>query len=203
MDNGLFAPIIPKYLRGADIVPPVIEIGPYGVRFTLTDSAVPSSAYSERAAAAEKRATLIFEAVRSRTTIVGVLAYTWMTFDPDDPFVQLTREAGVALELTEGENYWGVEEADEHVPFLRATAPLGPRALDHKSLFKAIANSDLGEKPATAWKIFLLGASPDLVLHMYDDRGLDVITPSKRLRDELVVTLRAWVLRVSDRGATP
>jgi hypothetical protein len=45
-------------------------------------------------------------------------------------------------------------------------------------LFQAIANQDHGRTPSVRGRVYILDPSAGLLLHMYDDRGLDVIATS-------------------------
>lgn len=68
-------------------------------------------------------------------------------------------------------------------PVARLTAALELRQLDYHSLFRLVANADLGLDPCTAALVYVIDETDPLILLMYDDRGAILIAPtSDRLR---------------------
>lgn len=74
-------------------------------------------------------------------------------------------------------------------------ARLPPGALAARELFEAIANQDHGRSPSVRGRIHVLDPLADVLLHMYDDRGLDIIanTPPPLLL--LRKRFPEWVIR--------
>ena len=57
-------------------------------------------------------------------------------------------------------------------------ADLSPSELDGERLFQAIANQDHGRTPSVRGRIYILDPLAELLFHMYDDRGLDIVATS-------------------------
>jgi Domain of unknown function (DUF3885) len=67
-------------------------------------------------------------------------------------------------------------EPEDEDAYAVTWAFLPRRDLDPRLLFQAIANQDHGLAPSVRGRIYLLDPSAELLLHMYDDRGLDIIS---------------------------
>lgn len=71
-----------------------------------------------------------------------------------------------------------------------------------RAIFDGIANADHAKTPSVSSRVHLLNPKTDVLLHMYDDRGLDIIAakpqPLIRIRSEF----SDWVLdsRVENHG---
>jgi hypothetical protein len=74
-------------------------------------------------------------------------------------------------------------------------AVIRPSALSAERLFEAIANQDHGLTPSVKGRVHMLDASSGVLLHMYDDRGMDIIAttspPLQALRDSFA----SWIIR--------
>lgn len=61
-------------------------------------------------------------------------------------------------------------------------------------IFEAIANADFCKKPYTHDGVYFINVSKDIIFHMYDDRGLDVVAKNK---DSLMIVyseFNDWIL---------
>jgi hypothetical protein len=68
-------------------------------------------------------------------------------------------------------------------------------AVNAEPIFRAIANQDHGLTPSVLGRVFILDSQADLLLHMYDDRGLDIIATSEAPLLLLYERFEGWVLR--------
>ncbi len=67
-----------------------------------------------------------------------------------------------------------IEPFDE-TPYRLTWARLHPLAFDATQMFQAIANRERGGLPAIGSGVYLIDPHSKIIMHMYDDRGLDVI----------------------------
>jgi len=71
---------------------------------------------------------------------------------------------------------------------------LPARSFSYEAVFQGIANHDHARSPSVSSRVYFLNPSTDMLLHMYDDRGLDIIAatdePLTRIRQEFP----DWVL---------
>jgi hypothetical protein len=74
-------------------------------------------------------------------------------------------------------------------------AVLSPSNLARERLFQAIANQDHGSAPSVRGRVYILDPSAGLLLHMYDDRGLDVIATTASPLVVLREQFGDWVLK--------
>lgn len=81
-------------------------------------------------------------------------------------------------------------------------AQLPARSFPYAAIFEGIANADHAKAPAVASRVYLLNPATDVLLHMYDDRGLDIIAARPRLLVRIRTEFREWVLSstVEDAG---
>ena len=76
----------------------------------------------------------------------------------------------------------------------RVTA-LSPSDLAAERLIYAIANQDHGRTPSVRGRVYILDPNARLLLHVYDDRGLDVIATNAAVLLPLQERFRDWVLK--------
>ncbi len=74
---------------------------------------------------------------------------------------------------------------------------LPARSFSYQAVFEGIANHDHARTPSVSSRVYFLNRATDVLLHMYDDRGLDIIAarnePLMRIRREFP----DWVLDAS------
>lgn len=66
--------------------------------------------------------------------------------------------------------------------------------LNIQRLFQAIANADFAVKPRINGDVYLFNETKQSVLHMYDDRGCDVIGLNRENMLPFYQTFRSWIL---------
>jgi hypothetical protein len=70
-----------------------------------------------------------------------------------------------------------------------------PPSIEVDAVFRAIGNIDYARLPKISDRVFLLNVSRDVILHMYDDRGLDVISADPTSLLALYKSHNAWILK--------
>ncbi|MFN2468315.1 MAG: DUF3885 domain-containing protein [Gaiellaceae bacterium] len=145
---------------------------------------------------AVSRAVRLFEAAIPPGHRGFLDAYLWPPGDlahrsgAEAQLIQLLPEAAQAsatrVSLGEDESEGGAVR--------RLTAALDLRQLDYRSLFRLIANDELGLEPAVGARVYLIDESDPLVFHMYDDRGAIVHAPSAGRLRPLYESARDWVV---------
>jgi len=83
-----------------------------------------------------------------------------------------------------------IDEADYRLTWTH----LQPPTFDAASMFKAIANREQAGSPAISGKVYVIDPSNCVIMHMYDDRGLDVIAAKLDTLGPLFETFNEWVL---------
>jgi hypothetical protein len=71
------------------------------------------------------------------------------------------------------------------------------RSFTYRAIFEGIANADHAQTPAISSAVYLLNPSTNLLLHMYDDRGLDIIAADKKPLIRLQREFKRWMLKSS------
>ncbi len=99
------------------------------------------------------------------------------------PYPQKPAVRAYQIEYSEGETYtisWAI---------------ISPSSISRECLFKAIANQDHGAAPSVRGRIYVLDPLTEILLHMYDDRGMDVIASTAAPLLELKSQFGTWVNR--------
>ena len=71
---------------------------------------------------------------------------------------------------------------------------LPARSFQYAQIFEAIANADKDISPSLSSLVFFLNRRTDTILHMYDDRGLDIIAARREPLVPLYHRFSRWVL---------
>jgi hypothetical protein len=74
-------------------------------------------------------------------------------------------------------------------------AIIRPSVLSGERLFEAIANQDHGRTPSVRGRVHILDPRAETLLHMYDDRGMDVIASSAASLLTLRNSFSSWINR--------
>jgi hypothetical protein len=122
------------------------------------------------------RATRIYEQAFQNTADIVLISQDWeWDADPNRWYslFSLARLFRATPSAPSSREFKQLEEEDAYT----ITWAILPRSdLDARLLFQAIANQDHGRTPSVRGRIYLLDPGAELLLHMYDDRGLDVIS---------------------------
>ena len=71
---------------------------------------------------------------------------------------------------------------------------LSPLAFDAAQMFQAIANREQKGYPKIASGVYIINPRSKIIMHMYDDRGLDVIATELITLRPLFESFGAWIL---------
>ena len=86
------------------------------------------------------------------------------------------------------------EEEGEHETFTLQWGELPARSFQYGSVLEGIANADHAQTPSVSGRVYFLNPATAIIVHMYDDRGLDIIAAT---REPLLPIYRAfndWIL---------
>jgi hypothetical protein len=82
------------------------------------------------------------------------------------------------------------DEAEYRLTWTR----IAPQAFDVARMFQAIANREQPGSPKIGSRVYAIDPNNKLIMHMYDDRGLDVIAAELDTLRPLFDTFGEWVL---------
>ena len=71
---------------------------------------------------------------------------------------------------------------------------LSPLAFDAARMFQAIANGEQGGVPTIASSVYVIDPRTKIIMHMYDDRGLDIIATELDTLRPLFESFSDWIL---------
>ena len=86
-------------------------------------------------------------------------------------------------------------ESSENEIYTISWAIIRPSIISRERLFRAIANQDQGGTPSVRGRIHVLDPHAGVLLHMYDDRGMDVIASNTASLLELKGRFGTWINR--------
>jgi Domain of unknown function (DUF3885) len=92
-----------------------------------------------------------------------------------------------SLEVTTG-------EAGEQETFTLQWGQLPARGFQYGSVLEGIANADHAHTPSVSGCVYFLNPATAIIVHMYDDRGLDVIAATREALMPVYRTFNDWVL---------
>jgi hypothetical protein len=79
-------------------------------------------------------------------------------------------------------------------PYRLTWTRLSPLAFEAARMFQAIANRERGGVPSIASGVYVVDPQSKIIMHMYDDRGLDVIANDEATLRPLYESFAEWVL---------
>jgi hypothetical protein len=168
-----------------------------GLRFDLGGRACTPEQISE----VLKRPTALFEAVFRPEDSCVIIAQEWPGDDnPPSEFAHLSplfkfaRNQSVGLEPPQG---WVViQEVDELEvgPHTLTWVEQPVRTFRCALILEGIANADHARRPAIGGRVYFINPLTHIIMHMYDDRGLDVIARNRDALDSLYHDFSAWIL---------
>jgi hypothetical protein len=84
----------------------------------------------------------------------------------------------------------GAETGDSVLQWVQLPA----RAFSYQAIFEGIANADHARTPSVSSRVYFLNPGSDVLLHMYDDRGLDIIAVTKEPLIRISRQFPDWIL---------
>jgi hypothetical protein len=85
-------------------------------------------------------------------------------------------------------------EEGEQETFSLQWAQLPARSFRYVSVLDGIANADHTQTPSVSGRVYFLNPATAMIVHMYDDRGLDIIAASPEALIPIYRTFNDWVL---------
>ncbi len=136
---------------------------PIGIRFEIGSAQV-------------ARATNLYEFVFGQAVDCILISQEW---SPDDHlaerFTQLFSTPGI-FAISPPTQFQSLAVSPLHEsPYCLTWTRLPPLSFNVALMFQAIANADLGGTPRIAGRVYLIDYRAKVIMHMYDDRGLDII----------------------------
>jgi Domain of unknown function (DUF3885) len=89
----------------------------------------------------------------------------------------------------------------ENETYTISWAIISPSIISRERLFQAIANQDHGGVPSVRGRIHVFDPHAEILLHMYDDRGMDVIGSTALPLLDLKKQFATWINRDKLRDA--
>lgn len=82
----------------------------------------------------------------------------------------------------------------DETPYLLSWTRLSPLAFNANRMFQAIANREQSGVPKIASGVYVIDPNSKLIMHMYDDRGLDIIATELDTLRPLFESFSDWIL---------
>jgi len=86
------------------------------------------------------------------------------------------------------------EENGEQETFSLQWAQVPVWSFQYGAVFEDIANADHAQTPSVSGRVYFLNPARVMIIHMYDDRGLDMIAASREALIPIYRTFSDWVL---------
>jgi hypothetical protein len=90
------------------------------------------------------------------------------------------------------------EEDGEQESFTLQWGELPARSFPYRSVLEGIANTDHAQTPSVSGRVYFLNRATAIIVHMYDDRGLDIIAANREPLMPIYRAFNDWILD-SDR----
>jgi hypothetical protein len=192
---------------GLRLGPPLFYKWPVGIRFELGTNQADMS-YED---VVLHRACALYEAafssgddswiVSGTTRIVfirpGEVGVTGGRYRPFCPTVfQLRKPGSLGLRGPAGRyRLLTNEDADTREVTTLRWAGIQPRNIDYRRILQAKKNANYYlRRPRTCDRVYFVNRTRDLILHMYDDRGLDIIAARPSDIQPIYDAHRSWIL---------
>lgn len=182
---------------GLILNPPLFYRWPVGLRFDLGGSV----STQDEMDFVLTRANALFNAVFGADDMCIVVAQDWLPenrspwLEHVPPLFAFSESAGVGLQKPNGQ--LEIPDADEPElgSYTLTWVEQPARTFRHQLIFEAITNADFARRrPAISSRVYLINPLSNIILHMYDDRGLDLIGSSKSGLSAIYRNFNAWIL---------
>lgn len=172
---------------------PLFYRWPIGLRFDLGGRATAPQEVEE----VMRRSTALFEAVFSLEDSCIVVSQDWPCDDKVSHLSALfdfSRNYSARLERPQG--CVEVQEAEEPEigPHTLTWVEQPARTFRYDLILGGIANADHARTPAVKGRVYFVNPRTNVIMHMYDDRGLDLIAKTKDALYSLYHDFNAWIL---------
>ena len=155
---------------------------PVGIRFEIG---------SEQVA----RATELYQFVFGQAVDCILISQEWTSDDlPAERFTQLFSTPDI-FPVSPPSQFQTVEVSPfDETPYRLIWTRLPPLSFNVALMFQAIANTDLGGTPSIAGRVYTIDHRARVIMHMYDDRGLDVIASNASALLPVYDRFPNWIL---------
>ena len=148
-----------------------------------------------------ERATALYEATFAGESTSIVVAQDWPREEAGDAalphltplFVFADRE-NVGLQKPNGQVEVVDPDEREAVPHTLTWLKQPARAFRYELVFEGIANADHARPPAISSCVYFINPASNIIFHMYDDRGLDVIARNRDAVYSIYRHFSGWLL---------
>jgi hypothetical protein len=86
------------------------------------------------------------------------------------------------------------EEEGEQQTFTVQWGQVPARSFQYGSVLEGIGNADHAQTPSISGRVYFLNPATAMIVHMYDDRGLDIIAATRESLRPMYRTFNDWVL---------
>ena len=174
---------------------PLFYNWPIGIRFELEKSNKNPNIYFKKVS---ERANKIYEEIFDKEDEVLIVFHQFTglnhKFKTDNFCFQNIENLNLNhIELFEiKELYWPGDKDDIYTI---ACVNTSSQKINYSNILKAIANTEFGErKPQIEGDVFFVNKTKNIILNMYGDRGLDVISTNKNQLSGIFKDLNDWIL---------
>jgi hypothetical protein len=191
---------------GLRLSPPLFYRWPIGIRFELGKEEA-GSTYNE---VALRRACSLYEAVFGPSDLAFVVSGLArnVTLSKDAsrsrsgryrrhrPTVfQLSRRYSLGLRGPAGRERLASEEDDLREIITFRWTEIAARRINYQFILKAKANANYySRRPSTDDRIYFVNRTRNIILHMYDDRGMDLVAASRSDLQTIYDEHKSWIL---------
>jgi hypothetical protein len=176
---------------------------PFGIRFDLRGRAVTPEDTDE----VLKRAATVYEAVFDPKSLCVIVAQDWPGDDYPpiglthlSPLFKFAQQHSIGVGTPQDK----VELADpiepENGPCTLTWITVPSRSFAYEMVLEGIANADHAREPSIGGRVYFINTLTYVIVHMYDDRGMDVIATDHEELRGLHRDLDEWILDC-DRAA--
>lgn len=141
------------------------------------------------------RATTLYESMFGTGEDCVLVSQDWPSDEgPPERFTPLFLTPGIFPDVRPAQ----LQTVDifpfDETPHRLTWARLPLSCIDANRMFEAIANGDHGRVPSIAGRVYIIQDDAKLLMHMYDDRGLDVIASSHATLLPVYKQFGDWIL---------
>lgn len=177
-----------------DFGPNLFDQRPTGIRFEIGIEQV-------------TRASTLFDFVFAESPDCILVSQDWVTDKTlDGRFTPLFQTPGICTPDSLRLETLDVSPLDETAYRLTWTR-LPPASINALAMFQGIANREQQGSPKISSGVFAIAPSSKIIMHMYDDRGLDIVSAELNTLRSLYEGFDSWVLdnqrhRIASRFTT-
>lgn len=165
---------------------------PIGLRFDLGGRATSPV----ELAGVRTRATKLFEATFEPGHLCTVLAQDWRgeVWPHERRLFEFDQEHSVGIGMPHGKVELPCLEEPEMGPSQLKWATLESRSFKYEMILEGIAKADHNIDSAISSRVYFVNTITGVMLHMYDDRGMDVLATSRTALHVLYKNFNKWIL---------